>query len=81
MTTKGKGKILDGQVAFEFMGVMETEIKPIKSKVIVKNILKKQEIKTKKVFRKKHINVKYNHLKKNRKVRRSCKWTQKVKNF
>ncbi len=70
MATKGKDKIIDGQIAFDFMGELEVEIKPRKSKVIEKNITKKKEIKTKKVFRKKHVNVKYNHLKKNRKVRR-----------
>ena len=70
MATKGKGKILDGQIAFEFMGTLETEIKPRKAKVIEKHIIKKTTIETKKVFRKKHVNVKYNHLKKNRKVRR-----------
>ena len=67
MATKGKGKILDGQIAFEFMGVMKTEVKPRKLKAIEQ---KKKEIKTKKIFRKKHVNVKSNHLKKNRKVRK-----------
>ena len=67
MATKGKGKILDGQIAFEFMGVMETEVKPRKSKAIEQT---KKEIKTKKIFRKKYVNVKHNHLKKNRKVRK-----------
>ena len=71
MATKGKDKIIDGQIAFDFIGEMEVEIKPRKTKVIEKNIIKQKEIKTKKVFRKKHINVKPNHLKVNRKVRRS----------
>ena len=70
MATKGKGKILDGQIAFDFMGELKVEIKPRKKKVIEHNIVKK-EIKTKKVFRKKYVSVKPNHLKKNRKVRRS----------
>ena len=70
MATKGKGKILDGQIAFEFMGTLETEIKLIKTKVIERKTTKQKEIKTKKVFRKKYVNVKYNHLKKNRKVRK-----------
>ena len=70
MATKGNSKIIDGQIAFEFMGSMKTEIKPRKTKVIEENTTKKKEIKTKKVFRKKHVNVKYNHLKVNRKVRR-----------
>ena len=73
MATKGKGKILDGQIAFEFYGELEQTIKPIKAKANEKKIINKKEIKTKKVFRKKQANVKYNHLKKNRKVRRSCK--------
>ena len=71
MATKGKGKLIDGQIAFEFMGVMETEVKPRKAKVIEKNTQNKKEFKTKKIFRKKHVNVKPNHIKKNRKVRRS----------
>ena len=70
MATKGKGKILDGQIAFEFMGVMETEVKPRKAKVIEKNTINKKEFKTKKIFRKKLVNVKLNHLKKNRKARK-----------
>ena len=63
MATKGKGKILDGQIAFEFMGVLETEVKPRKTKAV-----DKEETKPQKVFRIK--NVKANRLKKNRKVRR-----------
>ena len=53
MATKGKGKILDGQIAFEFMGIMETEIKPRKTKVIERKTTKQKEIKTKKSFQKK----------------------------
>ena len=70
MATKGKGKGIEGQIAFEFMGVMETEMKPRKSKAIEKHDIKKKEIRTKKIFRKKHVNVKPNHLKKNRKIRK-----------
>ena len=69
MATKGKGKILEGQIAFDFMGELEVEIKPRKKKVIEQNIVKK-EIKTKKIFRKKLVNIKLNHLKKNRKARK-----------
>lgn len=68
MATKGKGKMLDGQIAFDFLAEMKVEIKPRKTRV---EIIKKKEIKTKKVFRKKHVNVKYNHIKKNRKVKRN----------
>ena len=73
MATKGKSKIIEGQIGFEFFGEMIEEIKPRKTKLIEKNIIKQNEIKTRKVFRKKYVNVKFNHLKKNRKVRRSCK--------
>lgn len=69
MATKGKDKIIEGQIAFDFMGELEVEIKPRKTKVIEKNIIKK-EIKTKKVFRKNYVNVKPNHIKKNRKVKK-----------
>ena len=70
MATKGKDKIIDGQIAFDFMGELKVEIKSRKTKEIEKNIIKQKEIKTKKVFRKKYVNVKFNHLKKNRKVRK-----------
>ena len=66
MATKGKSKIIEGQIAFEFFGELKETIKPRKQKVIES----KKEIKIKKVFRKKHVNVKYNHIKKNRKVRK-----------
>ena len=70
MATKGKDKIIDGQIAFDFMGELKVEIKSRKTKEIEKNIIKQKEIKTKKVFRENHVNVKPNHLKKNRKVRK-----------
>lgn len=70
MATKGKGKILDGQIAFEFMGIMETEVKPRRTKAIEQKIINKKQTKTKKIFRKKYVNVKPNHLKRHRKVRK-----------
>ncbi len=68
MATKGKGKILDGQIAFEFMGIMETEIKPKRAKTIEQKNINKKQTKIKKIFRKKYVNVKPNHLKKHRRV-------------
>ena len=69
MATKGKGKILDGQIAFEFFGELNEDIKPIKKKAIEPKHTK--QIKEKKIYRKKNLNVKANHLKKNRKIRKS----------
>ena len=66
MATKGKGKVLDGQIAFNFFGELNEEIVPRKMKT-------KKENKTKKVFRKKKINVKANNIKSNRKVRKLSK--------
>ena len=67
MATKGKDKILEGQIAFEFFGDIEQTIKPKKQKSIEVNKKNKATIK----FRKKYVNVKPNHIKVNRKVRRS----------
>ena len=63
MATKGKGKVLEGQIAFDFFGELNEEIVTRKSR-------NKKEIKINKVFRKKHISMKANHLKKNRKIRK-----------
>lgn len=72
MATKGKDKILEGQIAFDFFGEIEQAkvIKPKKEKVI--NIETKKEIKKAeiKIFRKVRLNIKHNHFKKARKVRR-----------
>ena len=66
MATKGKGKVLDGQIAFNFFGELKEEI-------VLRKMKTKKENKTKKVFRKKKINVKANNIKSNRKVRKLSK--------
>ncbi len=68
MATKGKDKIIDGQIAFDFLGEMEVEIKPRKAKV--KNIEIKVAKKVLTRFRKEKLNIKHNHFKSSRKVRR-----------
>lgn len=71
MATKGKDKILEGQIAFDFLAEMQPVkvTKPKKAKV--KNVEKKvTEIVQKKKFRKANLNIKHNHFKVSRKVRR-----------
>lgn len=65
MATKDKGKrrILENQVMFEFFGELETEIKPRKTKK------KQTEVKVEIKKEKRPKAIKPNHIKKNRKVR------------
>ena len=57
-----KKRILDNQITFEFFGELDTVIKPIKQKKIKAKVEIKKEKKPKA--------IKFNHIKKNRKVRR-----------
>lgn len=82
MATKGKDKILDGQIAFDFLSEIEVvkpvrkkrvkveEKKPVQPPRIIKYKKPKKEkvvkVKPKKKFR----SIKPNHLKKNRRVKR-----------
>ncbi len=70
MATKGKDKILDGQIAFDFMG----EIEKPKRKITTEKAAKEKIVKTKQVVptikKKKHKNIKLNHYKKSRKLRK-----------
>ena len=61
---KGKKKILDNQITFEFFGELETEIKPFKTQ-------KQPKTEKTKIIKRKPKAIKSNHIKKNRKVRRS----------
>lgn len=63
VTKNSKKRILDNQITFEFFGELDTEIKPIKKK---QEKVKKVEIKKEK----KPKAIKFNHIKKNRKVKR-----------
>ena len=71
MATKGKDKILDGQIAFDFMAELEV-VAPKKARKPKVTIETEKPIKAiiKNIFRKQYINIKPNHLKKNRKVRK-----------
>lgn len=73
MATKGKDKILDGQIAFDFLSEIEV-VKPEKKQ---KKVIKEKEVEPKvekivqvKTFRKAILNIKRNHFKKSRKVKR-----------
>ena len=67
MATKDKGKkrILENQLMFEFFGELETEIKPRTTKK------KQAEVKAEIEKQKKSKAIKRNHIKKNRKIKRS----------
>ena len=82
MATKGKDKILDGQIAFDFLSEIEV-VKPVRKKRVKveekKPVQPPRIIKYKKPKKNKHLKVKTkrkyksikpNHLKKNRRVRR-----------
>ena len=60
MATKGKDKIIDGQIAFDFMGELEKD----------KNVETKVAKKVQTRFRKENLNIKHSHFKSVRKVRR-----------
>lgn len=66
MATKDKGKkrVLENQLMFEFFGELETEIKPLNTK-------KKPKVEKAETIKRKPKAIKSNHIKKNRKVRRS----------
>ena len=51
MATKGKDKIIDGQIAFDFLSEIEI-VKPEKKKRVVKE--KKEEVKPARVVKYKH---------------------------
>ena len=82
MATNIKDKIIDGQMAFDFLAEIEV-VKPEKKKRVVKE--KKEEVKPAKVIKykpkkekvvkvkhkkRRYKNIKPNHLKKSRKIRR-----------
>jgi len=85
MATKGKDKILDGQIAFDFLSEIE-QVKPEKKPKKVTKVMenkeslepiklikfKKPKVKAEKRKNKKIIfkSIKPNHLKKSRKIRR-----------
>lgn len=82
MATKGKDKIIDGQIAFDFLSEMEVvkpvrkkrvkveEMKPEKQPRIIKFKQPKKKKALKIKIKRKYKSIKPNHLKKNRKVRR-----------
>ena len=82
MATKGKDKIIDGQIAFDFLSEIEV-VKPVRKKRVKveekkpekqTRIIKFKQPKKKKALKikikRKYKSIKPNHLKKNRKVRR-----------
>lgn len=82
MATKGKDKIIDGQIAFDFLAEIEV-VKPEKKKRIKveenkpekpNRVIKYKQPKKKKPLtiksKRKHKSIKPNHLKKSRKIRR-----------
>ena len=84
MATKGKDKIIDGQIAFDFLGEIEVVKPKKKPKKVVKVEEKKQEkpirvfkykkpkvkVEKRKNKKKKFKCIKHNHFKKSRKTRR-----------
>ena len=82
MATKGKDKIIEGQIAFDFMAEMEpinqTKAKQTKDEKLEQKVSEKVQVKT---FSKGTLNIKPNHLKKTRKVKRISriiKWRFKI---
>ncbi len=83
MATKGKDKIIDGQIAFDFLGeievvkpqkkvkrVIKEKKEPAKQVRVIKYKKPKIKIKKQKLKKKKYKCIKPNHLKKSRKTRR-----------
>ena len=82
MATKGKDKIIDGQIAFDFLSEIEVvkpvrkkrvkveEKKPEKPPRIIKYKKPKEKKPLKVKIKTKYKSIKPNHLKKNRRVRR-----------